>query len=350
VRCRIPCASRWWEPARASTAWPASISHRDERWAGVDPAAAPAAAFCASHGITYSGTSLERAIADTRPALVHVCSGARLAPASTALAGGAHVVVEQPPALSLRGLDDLDAAQAPGGPYVATVFPHRFGSGARRLLALAGAGVLGRPLLALCHTTWYRANGGLLLGAGMHGIDLLASVLGEWTEISAAAHRLARPGRAEDVSLAHVTFANGAVAGVVTSVLSPREESALRFDFERATVEVTRGCASRSGFAGFGDDNWRVTPAPGHESTVLDAWHAGERGRTGGHGAQFAEVLAGVRAGTPLPVSVAAARSTMRLVAGVYAAAFSGRPVVPSDVDPGSAFYERMDGFGPPWS
>jgi hypothetical protein len=40
----------------------------------------------------------------------------------------------------------------------------------------------------------------------------------------------------------------------------------------------------------------------------------------------------------------------MRLVAGVYAAAFGGRPVVPSDVDPGSAYYERMDGFGPPWS
>ena len=38
---------------------------------------------------------------------------------------------------------------------------------------------------------WNFLVGGLLLGAGMHGIDLLASVLGEWTEISAAAHRLA---------------------------------------------------------------------------------------------------------------------------------------------------------------
>jgi predicted dehydrogenase len=316
--------------------------------AGVDDDAGHAAAFCASHGIAYSGTSLERALVDTRPALVHVCSGARLAPASAALAGGVHVLVEQPPALSLRGLDDLDAAQAPGGPYVATVFPHRVGSGARRLRALAGAGVLGRPLLALCHTTWYRASGGLMLGPGMHEIDLLVAVFGEWTEISAAAHRLARPGRTEDVSLAHVTFAGGAVASVVCSVLSPREESLLRFDFERATVEVTRSACG--GFPRFGDDDWRVTPAPGHESTVLDAWRSGEHGRRGGHGAQFAEVLAGVRAGTPLPVGVAAARSTMRLVAGVYAAAFGGRPVVPSDVDPGSAFYERMDGFGPPWS
>lgn len=40
----------------------------------------------------------------------------------------------------------------------------------------------------------------------------------------------------------------------------------------------------------------------------------------------------------------------MRLVAAVYAAAFTSHPVVPADVEPGTAFYERMDGFGPPWS
>ena len=83
---------------------------------------------------------------------------------------------------------------------------------------------------------------------------------------------------------------------------------------------------------------------------MLAAWRADGHGRPSGHGAQFAEVLASLRAGTPPPVSVAAARSTMRLVAGVYAAAFTGHHIVPADLDPGSAFYERMDGFGPPWT
>ena len=310
--------------------------------AGVDDDAGHAAAFCAEHAIPYATTDLRKALTDTGPALVHVCAGPRLGPVSAALHGGAHVVVEQPPALSLRGLDDLDAAQAPGGPYVATVFPHRFGGGARRLRALADGGVLGRPLLALCHITWFRATGGLLMGPGMHRIDLLMSVLGEWAEVSAAAHRLARPGRAEDVALAHVTFTGGAVASIVTSVLSPREESHLRFDFERATVEVTRE-------PGRGD-HWRVTAAPGHGATVLAAWNAAGNGRRGDHGTQFAEVLASLRAGIPPPVGVATARGTMRLVAAIYAAAFTSRPVVPSDLDPGSAFYERMDGFGPPWN
>ncbi|WP_203933681.1 Gfo/Idh/MocA family protein [Virgisporangium ochraceum] len=322
-----------------------ALDDRVEIVAGVDSVdgdAGHAAAFCAGHGIPYAGTDLKKALADAAPDLVHVCAGDPLEPVSAALAGGAHVLVEPPPALSLRGLDDLDAAQAPGGPYVAMVFPHRFGPGPRRLRDLVATGALGRPLLALCHTTWWRERGGLLTGPGTYHLDLLVSVLGGWTEIQAAAHRLARPGRAEDVSLAHVTFANGAVASIVTSVLSPREESHVRFDLERASVELTR-------VRGHGD-HWRVTPAPGHEKAVLAAWNAHTDGGRRGLPAQVADVVSSVRAGTPPPVSPAAARDTVRLVAGIYAAAFTGHLVAPAGLEPGSAFYERMEGFGPPWA
>ena len=216
-------------------------------------------------------------------------------------------------------LDELDAAQGDGGPYVATVFQHRFGSGARRLRAMLDDGVLGRPLLAICHTTWYRPQeyfdlpwrgrwetegGGPTMGHGIHQMDLLLAILGDWTR-GVRARPPAGPAdvETEDVSLAHVTFASGAVASVVNSVLSPREESYLRFDFERATVELTH-------LYGYGDDDWRITPAPGHEDAVLTAWKAGEHGRGSGHRAQFAEVLASLRAGAPPPVDIAATRAT----------------------------------------
>jgi predicted dehydrogenase len=238
------------------------------------------------------------------------------------------------------------------------VFQHRFGSGARRLQALMRAGVLGRPLLAICHTTWFRGQeyfdvpwrgrwdtegGGPTMGHGIHQMDLLAAVLGDWTEVSATARQQARRTQTEDLSLAHVTFASGAVASVVNSVLSPREESYLRFDFERATVEVTH-------LYGYGDDDWRVTPAPGFEEPVLDAWKAGEAGRSSGHHAQFVEVLRGLREGTAPPVTTAEALRTMRLLAGVYASAFTGRPVRPADLGPDSPFYARMSGNGPQWT
>jgi predicted dehydrogenase len=327
--------------------------------AGVDLDAGLATAFCAAQGIPFADTDLARALEHTRPEVVHVCTppGAHLAPARAVLAAGAHVVVEKPPTLSLREFDELVAAQRSGGPYVATVFQHRFGSGARRLRALLDDGVLGRPLVARCDTLWYRPDayfdppwrgqwhtegGGPTMGHGIHQMDLLSAVLGEWTEVSALARRQARPTATEDLSMAHVSFANGAVASVVNSLLSPREESYLRFDFERATVEVSH-------LYGYGDDDWHITPAPGHEETVLAAWKAGEHGRSSGHAAQFSAVLRAVREGAPLPVTTGEARRTMALVAAVYASAFSGRPVGPDDLRPGTPHYERMRGDGPPW-
>jgi predicted dehydrogenase len=250
-----------------------------------------------------------------------------------------------------------DAQGGTGGPWLATVFQHRFGSGARRLRAMIDSGVLGRPLLATCHTTWFRdqayfdapwrgrwdtEGGGPTMGHGIHQMDLLGYLLGAWTEVSALARRQARRTETEDLSLAHVTFASGAVASVVNSVLSPREETRLRFDFERGTVELSH-------LYGYGDDDWRLTPAPGHADEVTAAWTAGEHGVPSGHRAQFAAVLRSLRAATAPPVTPADALRTMQLVAGVYASAFTGRPVRPADLGPDSPFYERMNGGDAPW-
>ena len=316
------------------------------------------AAFCAGHEVPGRYQDLGDLLADAKPDLVHLCTppGLHAAQALACLAAGSSVLAEKPPALSLRELDRL-ASRGPGAPWFATVFQHRFGSGARRLRQLAGAGVLGRPLLAVCHTTWFRdqayfdvawrgrwdsEGGGPTMGHGIHQLDLLLSVLGDWAEVSAIARRQARRMETEDLSLAHVTFTSGAVASVINSVLSPREESYLRFDFERGTAEVTH-------LYGYGDEDWRITPAPGCAEAVLPAWRAGEAGVRSGHRAQFAEVLRCLAGGAPPPVTLADSRRTLSLAAGIYAAAFGGGPVRPADLGPGSPFYARMDGSGAPW-
>jgi predicted dehydrogenase len=338
---------------------------------------------------------LDDLLSHEHPDLVHICTppSAHYPVALGCLRAGVSVLVEKPPAISLREFDALAAAESEEGghrapPWFATVFQHRFGSGQRRLATLAASGVLGRPLLALCHTTWFRdqayfdvewrgrwdtEGGGPTMGHGIHQMDMLLDVLGEWTEVSAIARTQARKTSTEDLSLAHVTFASGAVASVVNSVLSPREESYLRFDFERATIEVTH-------LYGYDDDDWRVTPAPGSDEEVLAAWaqaaggaaraagaasaaraagaadaasSAGSAGsggvsaaRTGrsGHAAQFAHVLAALRDRRRPPVGPAQARGTLSLAAGIYASAFARRPVTPDYLAPGTPFYQRMNG------
>jgi predicted dehydrogenase len=314
--------------------------------------------FGAEFGVRGTYRHLTDLLNQGRPDLVHLCTppATHYPLALGCLRAGASVLVEKPPTISLREFDRLAAAQGAaagdGPPWFATVFQHRFGSGQRRLKALAAAGVLGRPLVALCQTTWFRdqayfdvpwrgrwdtEGGGPTMGHGIHQMDMLVDALGEWTEVSAVARTQARAMPTEDVSLAHVTFANGAVASVVNSVLSPREETYLRFDFERATVEVTH-------LYGYGDDDWRVTPAPGYHDEVLKAWRDAEHGTRSGHAAQFAHVLAALSAGRRPPVGPAEAGRTMALVAGIYASAFTGRPVTPAQLAPGTPFYGQMNG------
>lgn len=333
-----------------------SLSEQATLVAAVDIDQASSRAFCSRHDIPRQHESLAELLAAARPELVHVCTppGAHADLALQCLRAGCSVLIEKPPALRLRDVHALAAAEGRNGPWFATVFQHRFGSGARRLRKMISGGVLGRPLVALCTTAWFRdqayfdvpwrgrwdtEGGGPTMGHGIHQIDLLAYLLGDWSEVSAIARRQARRTQTEDVSLAHVTFASGAVASVVNSVLSPREETYLRFDFERATVELTH-------LYGYSEESWRVTPAPGCDSDVQAAWSAGEQGTASGHRAQFAAVLSALRQGTAPPVESASALRSMQLIAGIYASALLGRPVTPGDLGPESPFYVQMHGDG----
>ncbi|MEQ0558209.1 Gfo/Idh/MocA family oxidoreductase [Amycolatopsis sp. NEAU-NG30] len=325
----------------------------------VDLEPGRARAFAAEHDVPSVYPSLAELLAHEDVDLVHLCTPPRQHTplAIECLDAGVSVLVEKPPALSLAEMDALVAAERRSSAHVATVFQHRFGAAAVRLRALTEAGRLGRPLLATCATLWYRDDdyfavpwrgswdsegGGPTMGHGIHQFDLLLSVLGPWREIRALAAKRARAVHTEDVSMALVTFAGGAVATVVNSVLSPRETSSLRFDYEHATVEVEH-------LYGYTDDDWTVTPAPGHED-VLSRWPGGAPSSPSSHDHQLTAVLDALDRGDPPPVTSADARNTMEFVTALYASAFTGQPVRSGEITAENPFYRRMDGTGAPWA
>jgi predicted dehydrogenase len=352
----------------------AALDGRAALTAATDADSERLAAFAERWSIPRRYPDLDALLDAERPDLVDLCTppGLHAEQAIACLRRGVSVLCEKPPALSLAELDTIAAAEGPA--WFATVFQHRFGSGAQRLRRLVAHGALGRPLVAVCHTLWYRPDdyfaapwrgrwevegGGPTLGHGIHQMDLLLHVLGPWREVVAIAARQARPTATEDLSCAIVTFASGAIASIVNSLLSPRQTSYLRFDFTRATVELTH-------LYGYGDGDWTVTAAPGHEDAV-DAWAQGPLGseqagsldasrpRPGqfgqsGHAAQLGAVLDALEAGGPPPVRLPEARATLELVAAMYASAFTGRRVGRGEIGPGDPFYARMDGTGAPWS
>ncbi|WP_052422905.1 Gfo/Idh/MocA family oxidoreductase [Nonomuraea candida] len=320
---------------------PALRAHRDRvelvAVADVDRARAEALA-----GGAAAYTDLAELLAAERPDLVLVCTPPHLhlAQAVAALESGAWVWCEKPAALSLAEYDAMCAAEGPEGPYLSVVYQQRFGSGAGHLRALGGA--LGRPLLALCQTTWHRGDdyyavpyrgkwategGGTTVLHGVHQMDLMLSVFGDWAEIRAMAGRLDRPIETEDVSLAMVRFDNGAMASVVTSVLSPRQESYLRFDFADATVELRH-------LYGYGNADWTSTSPLWNPPEDVPSSHA----------TQLGLLLDAYDRGERPPASGADGRRAMEFVTGLYASAFTGRPVLRSELTPDHPFYHRLDG------
>jgi predicted dehydrogenase len=329
----------------------ARLGGRAKVVAAVDVDADRLRGFAGKFDVPRTYASLEQMLATEDPDVIDLCTppGLHRDQALACLADSRTVLCEKPPALSLIELDDIAGA---GGSF-ATVSQHRFGSGAVNLRQLIAAGELGRPMTAVCHTLWYRPDdyfrvpwrgkwqlegGGPTMGHGIHQMDLMLSILGPWREVVATAARQARPTETEDLSCAIVTFENGAMASVVNSLLSPRETSYLRFDFEHATVELEH-------LYGYQDKSWRITADPDRTK----AWQAMPAGVSSGHAAQFAAVFDALEANVPPPVTLPEARMTLELIAAIYASAFTGRSVRRGEIGPRSPFYQRMDGSGTPW-
>jgi predicted dehydrogenase len=314
--------------------------------------------FAAKWSMQRTAPDLRTAAASGELDLVVICTppASHMGLALDALGMDLHVVIEKPPALSLEQMNKLIKAEAASRGSVSCVFQHRFGSGAQRVLALHEAGWLGRPLVGTCNTLWFRnqayfdvpwrglwdvEGGGPTMGHGIHQFDLLVHLFGPWQEVTALASRLARKTDTEDVSAGVVRFESGAIATIMNSVVSPRETSQLRLDFEHATLELEH-------LYGYDNDHWRLTPAPGSEE-LAELWAAAENNIPSGHSAQYSVILDRLKSGEVPPVSLAGAYPTMELAAAIYASSITGKTIRTGEINEGHPFFTRMDGHLEPW-
>lgn len=312
-------------------------------------------AFCAVHHIPESYTDAAEMLKRVQPDLVHICTPPQFHAELSirCMEAGAWVLCEKPLAASLREIDAIAAAEERTGKYTSSVYQWRFGAGGGHLKNLIDSGELGRSLLGLCQTTWYRDDayyaapwrgtwaselGGCSMGHGIHAMDFFLWMFGPWHEVRGLVDVLNHDIEVEDVSLALVRFENGALGSIVNSVVSPRQESYIRMDFTEATVEMRHLYAyenkdwTYSLFEGSSrpDDleRWRTLPAEprslhaGQLTHTLDCMEKNERPSTSGDGA----------------------RMTLEFIASMYKSALTGQPVQRGSVAAGDPFYEAMNG------
>ncbi len=314
-------------------------------------------AFCATHGIPQGYTDIGEMLEKEQPGLVLIAT-----PPSThcglieqSLAAGAWVLCEKPLCASLAEMDRIEEVERSTGNYCSSVFQWRFGSGAQHLKQLIEDGSLGRPLVGICQTTWYRSHayfavpwrgkwetelGGCTMGHGIHAMDFFLWLYGEWQEVRAMIGTLDRDIEVEDVSMALVRFRNGAMGNITNSVLSPREESYLRFDFQKATVELTH-------LYRYHNEHWRFTaPKDAPFADELATWQALPADVPAWHGSQLSRFLDAMERGKRPPVSGPDVRPTIEFLASLYKAAMTGQPVRRGSITPDDPFYHAMNGPG----
>lgn len=296
--------------------------------------------FAAAWGHPVAYDTLDELLEGAELDVLLICTppGAHEKQALAAFAAGVHVIVEKPPAASLVELDEMRAAATIARRELAVVFQQRTGTAAAHYRGLLQSGALGRPLIAVCQTLWYRdrdyyavpwrgkwdtEGGGTTLGHGIHQIDLLAYLLGDWSSVRAGLWRLARDIENEDASTATVTFANGVVASVITSAVSPRQLSSIRIDTQKATIVVEH-------LYGHGHENWSVTPARGIDEAEAACWALTGAEERSDHEPLLRDVFDALILERPLPSTADEPARSTEIVAAIYAsAAANGAAVTP---------------------
>jgi predicted dehydrogenase len=334
-----------------------SLGERAQLVAALDIDAGRVEKFCSEFQIPKGYTDLAKLLDETKPDLVNICTppGTHCKLSIQCMEAGAWVLCEKPLCGSLHEMDLIEETERKTGKYCSSVFQWRFGSGAQHVRGLMQSQAFGKPLVGICQTTWYRAPsyyevpwrgkwttelGGPTMSQGIHTIDLFLWLLGDWKTLHATIGTLDRKIEVEDTSLGMVHFENGAMGSIVNSILCPRQETYMRLDFQKCTVEL-RGLYS------YTNENWSFsTPNAEMYPEELEKWKIIPSNIQATHAPQIAALLDSMEKKERPLVSGREARRTIEFLTSYYKSALTGETVKRGSIAKDDPFYQKLYGNG----
>ncbi len=279
-------------------------------------------------------------------------SGAHLEPALAAARAGKHVIVEKPLEITLRRCDQIIQACDKAGVLCSTIFPSRFHEPSNEIKRAIEQGRFGRLTIGDAIVKWYRTQayydsgawrgtweldgGGALMNQAIHSVNLLTWLMGPVVEVQARTGLLAHERIAvEDVAIATVAFANGAMGVIEASTaVYPgylkrieihgsagtaimEEEDIIKWDFERPTkrdAAIHQKMSEKKSTGGGAADPKAI------------GYH--------GHARQFQDVVNAIKKGGKPSIDGPEGRRSVEIILAIYKSAETGRPVklpLPSD-------------------
>lgn len=273
--------------------------------------------------------------------VVDVCtpSGMHGEQAMQIMRSGRHVVVEKPMEISLDRIEEMLRVQEQSGVKLTVVSQHRWDPASRYLHDLVERSALGKLVMGSAHVPWWRSQdyfdsgdwrggwqldgGGILMNQSIHYIDILHWFLGPVRSVYAYADTLAHRIETEDVAVAVLRFASGALGtiaatsgaypgmGARVEVLGDRGSAVIE-DGELAYLHLAERDTQGVGSYGQGSDAGNQA-----QSVELPPVEAGVTA----HAMQIADMIKAIRDdGTPL-VDGYAARHSVQIILAVYESA-----------------------------
>lgn len=325
----------------------------------ADTVRSRATAVAEKFGVAKVYATQEELIADKDVDVVCLCtpSGMHADGAVAAMRAGKHVVVEKPMDVSLAACDRMIQVVDETKRKLTVISQHRFDAASQMAFKKIQAGDLGKVVLATAEVKWWRTQqyydsgdwrgtfamdgGGALMNQGVHTVDLLQWLAGPVATVTAhtrtAGHERIE---VEDVAVAVLTFANGAVGTIVASTAAypglPVKVDVFGTGGSLSIEgDVLKMLAKKGGETLWGKTAaaHAVSVAQGGTASVKDeAAHreaAADPGAVWGdaHREQLKDFVRAVREdGRPL-IDARAARKPLEIILAVYESAKTGRPV-----------------------
>ena len=146
---------------------------------------------------------------------------------------GRHVIVEKPMEISRAAIEEMLRAQREAGVKLAVISQHRFDPVTSQVHELVEEQAFGRLVLGNAIIPWWRSQayydsgawrgtweldgGGVLMNQSIHSIDLLQWLMGPVRSVFAYTDTLVHRMETEDVGVAVLRFANGALGTIAAT-------------------------------------------------------------------------------------------------------------------------------------
>jgi predicted dehydrogenase len=289
-------------------------------------------AFCDTYGFpAVSSYEALLAAPEIDAILVLTPPNAREEIVAAAAQAGKHVLLEKPVERTTAAAERIVATCTTAGVTLGVIFQHRFRAASKALAARIAADDFGALHAVHLVVPWWRPQtgyygqkgrgtlaqdgGGVLITQAIHSLDLLLSLCGPVTEVTAMAattglHRI----ETEDFVSAGLLFANGAVGALMATTANyPGGPETLVLNFDRASATLAAGTLTIRWLDGRIEEIGEPSEGGGGADPMAFpfAWHK----------AQIADFAAAIRAGRqPLSTGTSALR-VHRLIDALMASA-----------------------------